>query len=113
MQQSIEDPWGVRGTLDPVREYVRAHRCSWELPRCENFFHPYTVKQMTDEELATQRLCQEYPWLDEMMATTLLKMSAQGKLEQYMSKLPEPGPPTQEVIVGAITVEDPEEKSSP
>ena len=68
---------------------------------------------MTDEELATQRLIQEYPWLDEMMATTLLKMSAQGKLEQYMAKLPEPGPPTQEVIVGAITVEDPQEKSSP
>ena len=57
---------------------------------------------MTPEELM-----KVYPFLDEMLASTLLKMSEQGKLETFL----EAANPKAEgkTIVGAITVE--EEKS--
>ena len=42
-----------------------------------------------------QRLMQTYPWLDHMMAETLLKIHERGKLDDYLKDWPEPdrGPP--------------------
>ena len=51
-----------------------------------------------------------YPWLDHMLADTLIKMHEQGKLQSYMDSLPEEPPqPTSSVLTGAITVESPGE----
>ena len=60
-----------------------------------------------------QRLMQTYPWLDHLMAETLLKMHERGKLDDYLKDWPEPdrGPPASKVIVGAVRVEPPPEKS--
>ena len=46
-----------------------------------------------------------YPWLDHLMADTLLKLSAQGKLEAFLETATSP----QEggaVISGAVTVQE-------
>jgi hypothetical protein len=55
-------------------------------------------------------LMRVYPWLDHMMADTLIKMSQQGKLQSYVDAMPEHPRPTSEVVVGAIEVESPAEK---
>jgi hypothetical protein len=59
-----------------------------------------------------QRLMRTYPWLDHLMAETLLKMHEQGKLHAYLDDWPEAGrgPPASHVIKGAIHVETPQEK---
>ena len=60
-----------------------------------------------------QRLMQMHPWLDHLMAETLLKLHEQGKLRGYVDEWPEEedrGPPTSKVIVGAVEVETPPEK---
>ena len=59
-----------------------------------------------------ESLIRVYPWLDHLMAETLLKLSEQGKLEGHLKRWPEPLPgPTSQVVAGAITVEPPPEKS--
>ena len=51
-------------------------------------------------------LLQTYPFLDHLMAETLLKMSDEGKLNSFMQSIPEQMPtPTSSVIEGAITVD--------
>ena len=64
---------------------------------------------MTPEELM-----KIYPFLDEMLASTLLKMSEQGKLKKFLELenfLEKPKPNAEgRTIVGAIKVE-PQEKS--
>ena len=56
----------------------------------------------------TNELVRIYPWLDHMMAETLIKMSEQGKLRGFIDSLPEqPVQPTSSVLTGAITVESP------
>ena len=48
-----------------------------------------------------------YPFLDHLMAETLLKMSDGGKLNSFMQSIPEQMPtPTSSVIEGAITVDN-------
>ena len=59
---------------------------------------------MTPEELM-----KVYPFLDEMLASTLLKMSEQGKLEGYFTDRKDAPETAGQTIVGAIQVE---EKSS-
>ena len=62
----------------------------------------------------TDALVQTYPFLDHLMAETLLKMSDEGKLESYIkNSTPTSSTPTSKVIVGAITVEDQENFSPP
>ena len=57
------------------------------------------------------RLVQLYPWLDHLMAETLLTMSGEGKLRSYLEHAPERAtPPTPRLLVGAINVEHPTEK---
>lgn len=54
----------------------------------------------------TDALVQTYPFLDHLMAETLLKMSDQGKLDSFMQSLAREMPrPTSSVLVGAITVD--------
>ena len=52
-----------------------------------------------------EQLIRIYPWLDHLMAETLLKMSAQGKLQEFVDAVPPPAPTSQRVE-GAITVEN-------
>jgi hypothetical protein len=56
------------------------------------------------------QLVRIYPWLDHMLAETIIKMHEQGTLRDYVDALPERHEPTSEVVVGAITVEPPAEK---
>ena len=51
------------------------------------------------------QLMQVYPQLDYLMAETLLQMSAQGKLQEYVDAVPPPAHTSQRVE-GAITVEN-------
>ena len=53
-----------------------------------------------------------YPFLDEMMAETLIKSYENGTLTEHLKKLPEETPqPTASILPGAIEVLPPEEKS--
>ena len=63
-------------------------------------------KQMTPEEL--MRI---YPFLDELMASTLLKMSEQNKLESFFAEVAQAKPLSDLTLKGAIMVEEPKEKS--
>ena len=54
-----------------------------------------------------ERLCQIYPFLDHLLAETLLKMSEQGKLEGYLQDWPDRDAlPRSEVVQGAVVVEN-------
>ena len=59
-----------------------------------------------------QRLMQTYPWLDHLMAETLLKLHERGRLHEFLQDWPEASraPPTSQVIKGAVQVETPPEK---
>ena len=61
---------------------------------------------MTPEEL-----CKVYPHLDVMLAETLLKASESGKLQSLLDNLPEEPTSTEQILKGAITIEEPQEKS--
>ena len=63
---------------------------------------------MTPEEL-----CKLYPHLDVMLAETLLKASEAGKLQSLLDNLPEEPTSTEQILRGAITIEEPQEKSVP
>ena len=56
---------------------------------------------------------QKCPWLDEMMAATLLWAHENGTLARYLEDWPdvEPTPMGSRVVKGAVTVEQPPEKS--
>jgi hypothetical protein len=58
---------------------------------------------MTPQELVTV-----YPWLDHLMAETLLKAHENGTLKEYLKDWPDQVhvPMTSEVVVGAVTVEE-------
>ena len=59
-----------------------------------------------------QSLIRAYPWLDHLMAETILKIHEQGKLHDYLQDWPAPAPASH-VIKGAVKVETPPEKSAP
>ena len=59
--------------------------------------------------MTPQQLVNLHPWLDFLMAETLLKLDERGKLQQYIDEIPdEPPAPTHSVLKGAVTVEPPE-----
>tara|TARA_B100000497_G_C7282093_1_gene195177 strand:- start:178 stop:378 length:201 start_codon:yes stop_codon:yes gene_type:complete len=56
-------------------------------------------------------LMTEYPFLDHMMAETLLKCHENGTLSEHLKSIPEKvESPTSHVITGAVVVTPPEEK---
>jgi len=63
-------------------------------------------------QLTPEELMKFYPFLDEMLASTLLKMSQQGKLERFLAQEAAQAPQATlgGTLVGAIKVE-PQEKS--
>ena len=58
-------------------------------------------------------LIREYPWMDEMLAETLIKAHQNGTLAGYVDKFNQPKQAAHsEVIVGAIEVLPPPEEKS-
>ena len=62
--------------------------------------------------MTPQELIAIYPWMDHLMAETLLKAHANGTLAKYLEDWPEPEkkPMETHVIAGAVTVEAPAQK---
>ena len=59
-----------------------------------------------------QALLKTHPWMDHLMAETLVKHHENGTLASYLEDWPEqePRPVGSEVVVGAVTVEQAAEK---
>jgi hypothetical protein len=55
-------------------------------------------------------LINAYPWMDQMIAETLIKSYENGTLMKHVSATVPSKAPFSPVIVGAITVSPPEEK---
>ena len=57
-------------------------------------------------------LIREYPWMDEMLAETLIKAHQNGTLAKHVASWPTPEwKPAQTKVIDAITVVPSEEKS--